>query len=468
MRPGTALLWSLVNTGSARLGTLAVGIVLARLLGPEEFGVFAVALVALMAVLSFNELGVSLAIVRWREDPAGIAPTVTTISTASSTLLMLGAMAAAGPFANLMGAPEAAPLVRLLSVCILVNGVVATPAALIQRAFRQDQRMVVDQVNVWLGAAVSLVAALLGLGAMSLVVGRLTGALVSGVLMLHYSPQPLRFGWDRGVARHLLHFGLPLAGASVVVFLVSFLDQLMVGSLLGPVQLGFYVLAFNLASWPVALFSQPLRSVAPAMFARMQDDPDALRRGFVQVLRPVAVVAFPVCAAIAVTAPELIRFVYGKQWDAAAPVLRWLALLAALRIVFELSYDYLVVRRRTGAILTIQVVWLILLVPAMWVGVGQGPAGAALALAVVSLLVSTPMYLRELARLGVTPGPVLRAVLLPSALGLSAAALAGACVHVVSSTFSGLALAGTLVGAVCAAGLWAVREDAAVFRKGTA
>ena len=327
--------------------------------------------------------------------------------------------------------------------------------------------MVVDQVNVWLGAAVSLVAALLGLGAMSLVLGRLTGAVVSGVLMLHYSPQPLRFGWDRSIARHLLHFGLPLAGASVVVFLVSFLDQLMVGSLLGPVQLGFYVLAFNLASWPVALFSQPLRSVAPAMFSRMQDDPDALRRGFVQVLRPVAVVAFPVCAAIAVTAPELVRFVYGRQWEAAAPVLRWLALLAALRIVFELSYDYLVVRRRTGAILTIQVVWLVVLVPAMWIGVGQGPAGAALALAVVSLVVSTPMYLRELARLGVTPAPVLRAVALPAALGVAAAMLAGLCVHVVSSAFGGLALAGALVGVVCAAGLWAVREDAVVFRRGT-
>ena len=64
----------------------------------------------------------------------------------------------------------------------------------------------------------------------------------------------------------LLRFGLPLAGASIVVFCVSYLDQLVTGSLLGPTMLGLYVLGFNLSSWPVTVFSQPLRSVAPAVF----------------------------------------------------------------------------------------------------------------------------------------------------------------------------------------------------------
>src|SRR5215469_10439011 len=79
-----ALGWSFFNTAFSRLGTLGIGIVLARLLGPHAFGTYAVALVALIAVLSFNELGVSLAIVRWPGDPAEITPTVTTISIVSS------------------------------------------------------------------------------------------------------------------------------------------------------------------------------------------------------------------------------------------------------------------------------------------------------------------------------------------------------------------------------------------------
>src|SRR6478609_1354265 len=97
-----ALSWSFINTAVSRFGTLAIGIVLARLLGPTEFGTFAVATVALIAVLSFNELGVSLAIVRWTADPRIIAPTVTTISVVTSSLLTIGAVLAAPAFSAAM------------------------------------------------------------------------------------------------------------------------------------------------------------------------------------------------------------------------------------------------------------------------------------------------------------------------------------------------------------------------------
>src|SRR6478609_6390229 len=83
-----ALSWSFVNTAVSRFGTLAIGIVLARVLGPEAFGTFAVATVAMLGILSFNELGVSLAIVRWKDEPADIAPTVNTISVLSSLVLL--------------------------------------------------------------------------------------------------------------------------------------------------------------------------------------------------------------------------------------------------------------------------------------------------------------------------------------------------------------------------------------------
>lgn len=462
---GQALVWSFANTIVARFGTLAIGVALARLLGPEEFGTYAVAFVALMAVLSFNELGVSLAIVRWKDEPSAIAPTVTTISIAMSALLT-GALCLAAPaFASAMGNPEAAPLVQLLSLCVLVNGVVATPAALLQRLFRQDQRMVADQVNVWVGAFVSLGLAVSGVGALSLVVGRLAGAGLSALLFLHYCPLRYRLGIDRRYLRPLLAFGVPLAGASIVVFLVGFLDQLVVGSRLGAVQLGYYVLAANLALWPVTLFSQPLRSVAPALFSRLQGDPARMRTGFSQVLRPLASIALPACVAISVCSPAIVRFVYGDAWTPAGEVLRWLALLAALRILFELAYDFLVVLGRSRAILLIQVAWLAALVPALVYGCTVGGiAGAAQALLVVSLVLSLPMYLWELRRAGIRAATALRALRLPV---VAAGLVAGAGLLVseaVDGTFPELVLVGLFSLAVCGLLLRRFRGDLVVFR----
>ena len=462
---GRALAWSLTNTMVGRFGTLAIGIVLARVLGPQEFGTYAIAFVALMAILSFNELGVSLAIVRWKDDPARIAPTVTTISLGMSAVLTLVAVLAAPAFTSAMGDPQATSLVRLLSLAVLINGAVATPAALMERMFRQDQRLVADQVNVWVGAIVSVLLALTGLGAMSLVVGRLAGAGLSALLFLRYSPLPYRLGWDRQYVRPLLLFGLPLAGSSVIVFVVGFADQLIVGHQLGSVELGFYVLAANLSSWPVTLFSQPLRNVAPALFSRLQHDPTEMRAGFFQVLRPLSAVALPICVVISVAAPEIVQFVYGDAWAPAGIVLRWLAVLAALRIFFEFAYDFLVVLNRSTAILVIQLVWIVALVPALIYGVHQrGIVGAAIAMVVVSAVLSVPMYLVEFHRASIE----LRRVLSATAVPLITAALVGlvslGVTRFVDAAFPALAVVGLLSAAASAGLLWLYRADLRVFR----
>ena len=461
----TAFAWSFANTVSARLGTLLIGVALARLLGPEEFGTYAVAFIALLAVLSFNELGVSLAIVRWTEDPRSIAPTVTTISLAMSALITVAMLFAATPFAAAMGDPGAANLVMLLSLCVLINGAVATPAALLQRYFRQDKRMISDQVNVWVGAIVSLAFAVSGAGALSLVVGRLAGAITSGVLLLAYSPLPYRIGFDVRFLRPLLRFGAPLAGASIIVFAVGFVDQFAVGHVVGSVALGYYVLAYNLASWPVSIFSQPLRSVAPAMFARLQHDRAGMTAAFSQILRPLAAVALPACIVLAAAAEDVIRFVYGPEWLPAATALRWLAVMAAFRIFFELTYDYLVVLGRSRSILAIQCVWFAALLPGVLAGVHlNGIAGAGAALVAVSAVVVLPLYLGALRRVGILSRSILRHVFIPALSALVLGALVVAVTGLVPGAFLALSASALLSAVVTGALLWRYRADLTALR----
>lgn len=454
-----ALGWSFLNTAVGRLGTLAIGIALARLLGPHEFGAFAVAMVALLAVLSFNELGVSLAIVRWPGDPREIAPTVATVSVVSSALIYAGCFVAAPPFAAAMGSPQSTGVIRVLTLNVLVSGIVAVPNTLLQRAFRQDRKMIADQVNTWGGALVSIGLAATGMGAMSLAVGRLAGAAASGVLFVLYSPEPLRFGFDRGKARDLLRFGIPLAGSSVVVFAVANADQLIVGNLLGPTALGFFVLAFNLSNWPVTMFSQPVRNVAPAAFARLQHDPPAMRRAFLSSAGLLAGITLPVCLLLSGAAKPLIRFVYGASWEPAATALLWLAVLGGFRVLFELFYDYFVVLARTRVVFTVQLLWLAVLVPSLIAGAKlDGLAGVGMAHVAVAALLVLPCYLWELRREGIAPAR-LAARVAPAALVAAAtgAAAAGAG-RFISLDVIALGVAGALTLAAVAALSYRMRD----------
>ncbi|WP_285249572.1 lipopolysaccharide biosynthesis protein [Pseudarthrobacter sp. fls2-241-R2A-168] len=461
----SALAWSVLNTAVARFGTLGIGIVLARLLGPDSYGSFAVAMVALLAVLTINELGVSLAIVRWPEDPKRIAPTVTTISILSSAVLCGAGLAVAPWFADRMGDPGATDVVRVMVCCVLVSGVVATPAALMQRAFDQKTKMFIDQVNVWVGAIVSICLVLIGMGAMSLALGRLAGTLAGGLLFVLKSPLPVRMGLDRRVLKPLLRFGLPLAGTSIIVFCVGYLDQLVTGSMLGSVMLGMYVLAFNLSSWPVTMFSQPLRSVAPVVLARLQHDPEKMRSTVMALIGVLACVVFPAIAFLAAESETIVRIVYGDVWAGASAALFWLAMVAGLRILFELIYDYLVVAGMTGSIMSIQVCWLMALIPALFLGATAGIAGVAMAQFVVVAALVLPLYLWRLRAVGVRPLRLLRQLVLPacaSALLFAAPALFGQMELAVPFA---LLLSATAAAFVTAGLLWFKRADVAILKK---
>ncbi|WP_344059099.1 oligosaccharide flippase family protein [Microbacterium pumilum] len=404
---------------ASRLGTLAIGIALARVLGPDQFGIFAIATLTLLAILSFNELGVSLAIIRWRDDPATIAPTINTISAVSSLLLTIVVIVGAPWISETLGDVRAAPVVQVLALSILINGLVATSAAIMQREFMQKQRTIADQVNTWLGAGLSLLFAFLGWGAMSLAVGRLIASIVFAIMLIKWSPVPYRFGWKRDTAGRLLRFGLPLAASSIVVFAAGYTDQLIVGSTLGATALGFYVLAYNLASWPVSIFSLPLRAVAPAAFSALKHDPDRMSRNFARVLAILSSVAIPACLAISGAAEPVVDVVYGTEWLPAADILLWLAAMAGLRIWFELAYDYLVVHGKSGIVLFIQLASFGISLPLMlWAVQAFGAPGVAAAQFVVALVAVVPLYLISLHRTGIRVHKIAGAVVLPVIAGL--------------------------------------------------
>ena len=468
-RASRAFRWSFSNTIASRLGTLAIGIVLARILGPEQFGVFAIATVTMLAILSFNELGVSLAIIRWRDDPAIIAPTVNTISVASSSVLTAAVVVGAPWISTALGDVSATPVVQVMALSILINGLVATPAAILQREFMQKQRTIADQVNTWLGAAISVVLALFGWGAMSLAIGRVVASLVFAAMLWRWSPVPYRFGWDNEIAGRLFRFGVPLALSSIVVFASGYADQMIVGSVLGAQALGFYVLAFNLASWPVSIFSQPLRAVAPAAFSALKHDPPRMSRSFSRVLAILSAVAVPACLALSGAAEPVVEFVYGTAWQSSADVLLWLALIAALRIWFELAYDYLVVLGKSGGVLLIQACSFAAGLPAMLLAVGPfGAAGVAAAQFIVALAVVLPLYVISLHRSGVRVGDAAKAVVIPVGAGILVWLASWTLAQLIAMPFLAAGAAAIVATAVIAVLAYRLRGDLRVLRASAA
>ncbi|CAM3451702.1 lipopolysaccharide biosynthesis protein [Kibdelosporangium persicum] len=394
---------SLLNTVVGRLGTFLTGIVLARLLTPHDFGVYAIAFVALITLLSLNELGVSLAMVRWPGDPERIRPTVTTISVLTSVFVYALCWFGAPLFADAMEVPEATGVVRVLCVSALIDGLSSPVAQLMNREFKQGLRLFVDLSNLLVTTGLTVSLAATGHGAWSLAWGQIAGNAVSSLVLFSLSRKWPRLGFDSRLARELIAFGLPLAGASLLMMAMWNVDKVFTGPMLGAVALGLYLQAFNLASWPVNVFSVVVRRVSLAAFARVQDDREQRQAVFAKMAMVLAIPTLPVCVILGLLALPVVTTLYGQPWAGSAVALQFLALLGVVRVASELAYDFLVALGRSRTTLWLQAGWLVALLVCLPIGASLGGIeGVGIAHAGVALLLMLPAYAMAVARTGIS------------------------------------------------------------------
>ena len=463
----SAFTWSVLGLLVSRVGTLVSGIILARVLAPEDYGVFAVAQVVLLLIINLNDLGLEQSLVRWPGNIDGVAPTAKTVILASSIVQFVVMFLLAPRLAVAMNTPEATGIIQLLAFTVVINGLFAVPSGLLTRRFRQDTRTVADTAGLAVTIGVTLALALAGWGVWSLAWGRLIGNTVNGVMHVWFARPGYGYGWNPVVAKELVAQGLPLASATILSVVVLNTDTLVVGRILGPVELGFYTMAFNLSSWPVSVFAVAVWRVSVPAFARLQHDGERLREAFLRSFGLLMAVTLPVCIMLSALALPAIRWVYGEKWAPAAAALVVLAPLGALRVALHLMTDLLVAVGRSRASFVLQGIWLAVLVPALVVGVRVGgTSGAAWAHVVVAAAVMVPLHLRATLPHGIGFIALVRAAARPLVGAVAAAVVAVMVSRITLDVFSHdlvtLAVAGSAGTIVFAAIVAPMRHSALI------
>jgi len=420
-----------------------LGIVLARLLTPEVFGAFAVALTVQTILINFADLGMSADLIRspeWRHR----APTVSSISLIAGILLSTAMIAAAPILASSLGSDEAAPVIAVMSLSLVIAAGGVAPFATIQREFQQSRFFFVIATSFAVGSGLTVLLIVgFGWGAMALAVGKLVEQGCSVGLQFALTRTRPRFGFDRSVARTALAFGLPVCGANALSWLVLNVDYIVIGRTMGAVALGLYVLAFTVASWPVNALVQAVRNVALPGFSRLDRTESA--GSFVSSFALVLTCGLLVAALLAPLATPAVTFVYGSTWLGSAGALGVLALFGVMRVVFDLMATFLIARGASKPVLLVQVTWVVALVPAMVFGVNaRGIVGAGLAHLVVGLVVVLPAYALALRRQGVSLRAMARAAMPPVAAALLAGAAVWVSVQAIDVPWRALVVGGSI------------------------
>ena len=407
------LAWSFANNLVLRMASLVLGIVLAHLLVPADFGVYAIGLTVQSILLMLTDLGLSAYLIRF-DEPDRRGPTVATLSLCSGAVLALAMSACADPIARALNEPSASGVIAVLSITLPISAAGVVPFAKLQRDFQQRKLFACTAVDFAAYTTVTVTLVLLGLGPISLALGRVTGQALDTSLQFILARVRPRFGYSRAIMRSALAYGLPLAGANVLSWALLNIDNVVVARVAGAAPLGLYVLAFNISNWPMNAIGQAVRSVSLAGFSKTADADG--EQSLKTALGLTWAAALPVGVLLAALSYPLVILLYGHRWSASATVLAALGIFGALRVAFDLMATYLMAKGAPRPVLYVQLLWFVALIPPMILATHAfGIKGAGWSHLVVGAAVILPAYALALSRVGVRVRTLVSAMWLPIA-----------------------------------------------------
>ena len=418
IRGGAARLVAQAANFGVRVASLMI---LARLLGPKEFGLVGMATAFTGVLVLFRDFGLSSAAIQRATVTEDQLATLFWINTAVGGFFALLAAAAAPAIASLYHEPRLLAITVVLAAGFLFNAAGVQHGALLQRQMRFTALAVINTFALLAGAAIGIAAALAGFGHWALVAMTVTAPLISTIgfwITTRWTPGRPR----RGIGMlGMLRFGGAITLNGVILYIASNFDKVLLGRFWGADVLGVYGRAYQLITIPTDNLNSAAGEVAFAALSRIQDEPGRLRRYFLKGYSLVLGLTLPITAVCVLFADDVILVALGPKWKDAALIFR---LLAPTVLVFAIAnpLGWLLcslglVRRalKMGAVISP------LMVVSYFVGIPYGAPGVAIAYSSVMLLWVVPVIAWSVRGTAISVGDVFGTVWRP----LASSAVAG-------------------------------------------
>lgn len=324
--------WIALSYGGRNALTLASMLILVRLLEPRDFGLVALAWAVVFALEQVQASGIHAALIYGRTRVrASFASALVYAPFAAVTLYGVGYLAA--PLAaRLLAEPALTDILRVLLALLFVRAAFLVPDAILERELDFRSKAKAELAGGFAQATASIGLAVGGLGVWSLVAGQLVGAGVATAILWFVVPWRPHIG-DASFAalKTLMSYGKFVSAANIVNLANNTMDNLVIGRILGSAALGYYSIAYRLADFPNTVISYVVGRPMFAVYASVQGDIDAVRRGYVQNLQRVALTAVPVSIVVIVGAEVIVDALLGPRWSPAIAPLQVLGAFGLLK-----------------------------------------------------------------------------------------------------------------------------------------
>lgn len=319
------------------LFSLLATAILARLLTPEEFGVVAIASVAITFLNLVSDLGLSPAVIQHKELDKKSLDNLFSLSCYLGVLLSVLFFCSAGLLADYYQRPILKPVCQLLSVNLFFNAVAVVPNALFYRE-QLFKFIAVRSVAIHIASgAVSVVMAYYGGGVYALIVNPILSSILLFALSYLRFPLAFHFRFDIFSLRPLFGYSLFQLLFNIINFFSRNGDSLLIGKYLGMDALGYYDKAYRLMLLPLQNVTQVITPVIHPILSQYRADKSYLADANEKLTVLLALIGFPLSAFLYFTADEVVLLFFGPQWTSVVPAFRMLTFTIAVQLILSTS-----------------------------------------------------------------------------------------------------------------------------------
>ena len=324
--------WKLTSSFIKLVIQFGIGIALARILMPEDFGILGMA----MVIITFAKTGAGLAvepslILRENLSDEFISScfTIAALTGIVGTVILVSA----APLAKLIFDDALVILVlRVISISFFFSSINLVSRGLLRRDFELKKLMIVEIISYLTGYLLFAVPmAVMGYGGWSLVAGMLVADFTMMIIQYAMTRFPIKFRFNRAELRNIASLGGSVSLTNFFHAIAKQGDYLIIGTIFSSHTLGLYSMAYKLMSLPVKNFTSIISRVLGPTYARIQEKEGRLRFTYLMAVSVATIITLPIMVLMFIYVEDIIVGLYGQKWIGVVPILKVFVLFGVLR-----------------------------------------------------------------------------------------------------------------------------------------
>jgi len=366
------LIWSTIDKVAAKGVNFVVGIVLARILAPEQFGIIVMPLVFLELAQCIADSGFGNALIRKKQLTDADLSTAFHFNIAVGLVCYLLLLVCSPLIASFYDTPILEDLLKISALGALFNSLCVIPRSVLSHRLDFRSQAIASLGAAVLSGGIGIAMAYTGFGVWALVAQQVSRTMLQALMLWTSCRWLPRMMWSKESFRYLWGFGSKLLATSLLDTLFNNLNSIIIGKVYSATNLGNYSRASQLGRYPVTNASGIILNVAYPVLSKMQDDQEGLALGYRKMIRLSAFLIFPVMMAMSALSDPLIRLLIGDHWAECIPLLSIMAPAFMLYPVNAINLNLLQVKGRSDLFLRLGIITKIISVIALVITVPMG------------------------------------------------------------------------------------------------